>query len=212
MKRFLTYTWPIFVYVILSIASVFVDILFDPIIAFKINYYTPSPGHLMISLGGIYYLVKSPFGKTQIRGLSILLLCRLLFHTLSLGNSYLASLIHISVDLFIFIFYLLRSAQKEKIGFGDYAKTAIFLLIVLGWVLFQSSMEGFAELWLQDFDRSEIGTFQYYLIIGVEILLAVFIFIHIIMLYRTKEGTLNPFEEKLIEDLGKDEDYPSPSS
>lgn len=204
MKRFLIYTWPIVVYILLWLILIHLPV--------KRGYFElpdflkliPHPSILLFNLGGIYYLQTSPFGKTRNNALTIILICRLIIHSNFWFGSNINGLLHICIELLLLIFYSLRSFEKRERKADDIIKLIFFVLLFIETIETYGIGVVFSDLWSEYVGINGDNYFRYYFMEGVFILQVITLPLHITMLYKRKDAYLDSQEERLIEDLGKE--------
>jgi len=203
MTRFLRYTWPIIAYFFLWLILIRIPTDTDYLELPDIFEFIPHPSILLFNLGGIYYLQTSPFGKTRNTALSIVLICRLIIHSHFWFGSNINGILHISIELFLLIFYGLRTIEKNELKLDAFIKLIFIVSLTLETI--ETYLMGviFHDLWPEYIERLLDDHIRNYLFYIVFVFGFISMLLHITMLFKRKDNLFDSQEEKLIEDLGK---------
>ena len=202
MRKFLINFSPLIIYFLYTLFSLYLRFNYGAEVLIPFYAYAPSSASLEFFMI-LYYLWKSPIGKTHTQSLFILLILRfILNYVLNYLDLTFGALFIVPFDILILYFYSKRTQDKNRKSKIDYLKLILLSVLVLFWLYrryLNIAIQGEINL---DLEVNDLYSRQYYVYSAEQIVSIIFLLFHLIAVYRYK-GAANVRVENMIDEIGR---------
>lgn len=201
MRKFLINFSPIILYLLHNLLRFYLQYNYTDDVLIEYYTYSPSAGTLTFVMI-LYYLWRSPIGKSYGQSLFLILILRfILVYIIDFLNYPYAPFFLIPFDLLLPFFYYKRTQEKYKKGLRDYAKLGLVCLYSILYLFLRYFSFSLNELEDLTAGGTDILYRRYYVFAAIQVICMIFLIIHLIAVYRYK-GDGNVREENLIDEIG----------